>query len=139
VSEVIGHLKAKPDRGRAAEVAGEAERSFRRDPSPAPDDLADAQSRQTQCQGQRVGAKRAPPARLLVSRRCGSGQRPRSGDFHLASLLSDSPRSSIGTNSGDWIPVANEDHALLVAFGARRCLGKPIGSPFSLQWERKDG
>jgi hypothetical protein len=42
-------------------------------------------------------------------------------------------------HSGDWFPITNEDHALLIAFGARRCLGKPIGSPFSRQWEREDG
>jgi hypothetical protein len=43
--EVIGHLKAQPDRRRAAEIAGEAQRGFRRNRSLAANDLAYSRGR----------------------------------------------------------------------------------------------
>jgi hypothetical protein len=43
--EVIGHLKAQPDRWRAAEIAREAQRGFRRNRSPAANDLAYSRGR----------------------------------------------------------------------------------------------
>jgi hypothetical protein len=43
--EIIGHLKAQPDRRRAAKIAGEAQRGFRRNRSPAANDLAYSRGR----------------------------------------------------------------------------------------------
>src|SRR5271168_4416423 len=88
--EVIGHLKAQPDRRRAAEIAGEAERGFRRNRSLAANDLADSRGRQPERDCQRVGGE-ASRLQLVLQHlagvRCGSRQRPCSGDCHGAMLL----------------------------------------------------
>ena len=93
--EVIGHLKAQPDRRRAAEIAGEAQRGFRGKRSLAASDLADSRGRQPERDCQRVGGEASRHQLVLQHRagvRCGSGQRPVRAIAIVRCSFSDNPR-----------------------------------------------
>jgi hypothetical protein len=83
-------------RSAAVEIAGEAQCGFRCDCSLAADYLADSRSRQPQSQCQRMSRDAARLQLVfehLARVRCGSGQRPGSGDCHVAIFVNDNPRS----------------------------------------------